>query len=75
VRYSRSGLGDKIMGETEKTSLIQRAINKVREINERYKTRKIKMSRGVKIAMLFLRLYLLFLVVILVYKFATTVKG
>ena len=63
------------MGETEKIGLIQRAINKVREINERYKTPKIKMSRGVKIAMLFLRLYLLFLVVILVYKFATTVKG
>jgi hypothetical protein len=63
------------MGETEKTGLIRRAINKVREINERYKTPKIKMSRGVKIAMLFLRLYLLFLVVILVYKFATTVKG
>jgi hypothetical protein len=63
------------MGETEKTGLLQRAINKVREINERYKTPKIKMSRGVKIAMLFLRLYLLFLVVILVYKFVTTVKG
>jgi hypothetical protein len=63
------------MTENEKTGLIQRAINKIKEINERYRTPKIKMSRGVKIAMLFLRLYLLFLVVILVYKFATTISG
>jgi hypothetical protein len=62
------------MGENEKTGLIQRAINKVREINERYRTPKIKMSRGVKIALVFLRLYLLFLVVILIYKFVTTVN-
>jgi hypothetical protein len=63
------------MGENEKTGLIQRAINKVREINERYRTPKIKMSRGVKIALVFLRLYLLFLVVILIYKFVTTING
>jgi hypothetical protein len=63
------------MSENEKTGLIQRARNKVREINERYKTPKIKMSRGVKYAMLFLRLYLLFLVAVLAYKFATTVMG
>ena len=63
------------MGENEKTGLIQRAINKVREINEKYKTPKIRMSRGVKIALVFLRLYLLFLVVILIYKFITTING
>jgi hypothetical protein len=63
------------MGENEKTDLIHRAINKVREINERYRTPKIKMSRGVKIALVFLRLYLLFLVVILIYKFVTTING
>ncbi len=63
------------MSENEKTSLIQRARNKIREINEKYKTPKIKMSRGVKYAMLFLRLYLLFLVIVLAYKFATTVMG
>ncbi len=63
------------MGENEKQSLIQRARNKVREINERYKTPKIKMSPGVRYAMLFLRLYLLFLVAVLIFKFATTVMG
>jgi hypothetical protein len=63
------------MGENEKTDLIHRAINKVREINERYRTPKIKMSKGVKIALVFLRLYLLFLVVILIYKFVTTING
>ena len=63
------------MSENEKTGLIQRAIRKIREINEKYKTPKIRMSRGVKIAMVFLRLYLLFLVVILIFKFITTVNG
>ena len=47
----------------------------MREINEKYRTPKIKMSRGVKYAMLFLRLSLLFLVMVLVYKFATTIIG
>jgi hypothetical protein len=63
------------MSEQEKkTGLIQRARNKVAEINERYRTPRIKMSRGVKIALLVLRLYLLFLVVILAYKFITTLS-
>jgi cell division septal protein FtsQ len=63
------------MSEQEKrTGLIQRARNKVAEINERYRTPRIKMSRGVKIALLALRLYLLFLVVILAYKFITTLS-
>ena len=63
------------MGEQEKkTGLIQRARNKIAEINERYRTPRIKMSRGVKIALLVLRLYLLFLVVILGYKFITTLS-
>ncbi len=63
------------MGENNKDGVIQRARNKIREINERYRTPKIKMSRGVKIALLFLRFYLLFLVVILAYKFATSLGG
>jgi hypothetical protein len=63
------------MSENEKIGFLRRARNKVREINERYKTPKIRMSRGVKIAMLFLRMYLLFLVVILIYKFVTTING
>ena len=60
------------MSENRKEGPIARARNKIREINEKYRTPKIKVSRGVKIALLFLRLYLLFLVVILAYKFATS---
>jgi hypothetical protein len=65
-----------MMGEQEKKpGLIRRARNKVAEINERYRTPRIRMSRGVKVALLMLRLYLLFLVVILAYKFITSVNG
>ena len=64
------------MGEQEKKpGLIRRARNKVAEINERYRTPKIHMSRGVKYALLFLRFYLLVLVVILIYKFITTIAA
>jgi hypothetical protein len=49
--------------------------NKVHEINVRYKTPKIHQSRAVKLALLMLRVYLLLLVVLLVYKFAVTIKG
>jgi cell division septal protein FtsQ len=56
----------------KKPNILERARNKVAEINEKYRTPKIRMSRGVKIALLILRLYLLFLVVILTYKFITS---
>lgn len=48
-------------------------ISKVREINHKYAHPRIQMSGGVKLALLFLRIYLLFLVVLLAYKFATLV--
>jgi hypothetical protein len=44
---------------------------KVREINKRYETPSIEMSRGVKFALLSLRVYLITLVGLLVYKFIT----
>ena len=46
-------------------------IGKIREINQRYSKPRIKMSSGVGFALLMLRLYLIFLVLILVYKFIT----
>ncbi|MCX6643251.1 MAG: hypothetical protein NTV15_07670 [Candidatus Bathyarchaeota archaeon] len=58
--------------QDKKPGIFERARNKVAEINEKYRTPKIRMSRGVKIALLILRLYLLFLVVILSYKFITS---
>ena len=46
-------------------------IGKIREINRRYAKPRIKMSRGVRFALLMLRLYLIFLVLILAYRFIT----
>ena len=45
--------------------------NKIREINKKYEKPRITMSRGVKIALLFLRIYLILLVLLLGYKFWT----
>jgi hypothetical protein len=44
-------------------------IRKIREINHRYSKPHIEMSRGVKLSLLALRIYLLFLVALIVYKF------
>jgi hypothetical protein len=44
---------------------------KVREINKRYETPGIEMSRGVKFALLCLRLYLITLIGLSLYKFIT----
>jgi len=41
----------------------------IHEINERYKHPKIKMTPMVKISLLALRLYLLFMLALLLYKF------
>jgi hypothetical protein len=48
--------------------------DKITEINQKYATPRIKMSRGVKIALLFLRVYLVLLVVLLGYKFWTLLR-
>jgi hypothetical protein len=45
--------------------------NKIHEINKKYEKPRITMSRGVKIALLFLRIYLILLVLLLGYKFWT----
>ena len=52
-------------------SVIRGWTDKITEINQKYATPRIKMSRGVKIALLFLRVYLVLLVVLLGYKFWT----
>jgi hypothetical protein len=49
-------------------------IDKIREINKKYKNPRITMSRSVKIALMFLRIYLLLLVLLLSYKFWTLLK-
>jgi len=45
--------------------------DKIHEINKKYEKPRITMSRGVRLALLFLRLYLILLVLLLGYKFWT----
>jgi hypothetical protein len=48
--------------------------DKIHEINKKYETPRIKMSRSVRVALLLLRLYLVLLVLLLGYKFWTLLK-
>ncbi|HXZ23995.1 MAG TPA: hypothetical protein VEH08_04600 [Methanomassiliicoccales archaeon] len=43
------------------------------DITDKYRTPRIKMTRATKIALLALRLYLIFIIGILIYKFFTSV--
>jgi hypothetical protein len=43
------------------------------DISRKYKEPKIKMTKGVRLALLMLRVYLILMIVILVFKFVTTV--
>jgi hypothetical protein len=52
---------------------LARLVRKFRSINARYQTPRIAMSRGVRLALLVLRVYLVLLVGLLLYKFATLV--
>ena len=56
-------------------SMLRNSTGKIRSINQRYAKPQIKLSRGAAFALLFLRLYLIFLVVLLGYKFYTIVAG
>jgi hypothetical protein len=55
-------------------SVIRGWTDKIHEINKKYQTPRIKMSRSVRIALLCLRLYLVLLVLLLGYKFWTLLK-
>ncbi len=47
---------------------------KIAQINNKYKKPRIQMSRAVKFSLLLLRLYLIFLVLLLAYKFSTLIR-
>ena len=49
-------------------------LNTVRSINRKFAEPQIKMTRWVKFSLLSLRLYLIFLVGILVYRFITLLR-
>jgi hypothetical protein len=65
---------DRIFGERI-GSFIHESTGKIRSINQRYATPTIKLSGAAKFALLLLRLYLIFLVLLLVYKFWTVIHG
>jgi hypothetical protein len=48
---------------------LKRLFRKIEEINQRYREPRIEMSPAVKTSLLFLRVYLLVLVCLMVYKF------
>ena len=50
-------------------------ITRVRQINARYRHPQVKMTPGVKTALLLLRVYLILLLGILAFKFITLVAG
>jgi hypothetical protein len=50
---------------------LRRQYSLVAEINRKYATPRITMSRWVRLSLLFLRLYLIFLVILLGYRFLT----
>jgi len=55
------------------STVITDAVNKVRAINRRYAHPRLAMSKSTLVALLCLRVYLLTLVGLLVYKFVTVV--
>jgi hypothetical protein len=58
----------------EKLYLLKRPIEKIREINRRYSKPRIKLSRGVKFSLLMLRLYLVAIVLLLLFKLITLIR-
>ena len=49
-------------------------VEAIREINRKYKTPRIKVTRMVSISLFMLRLYLIAMIVLLFYKFITVVS-
>ncbi|MGA2614543.1 MAG: hypothetical protein ABSG38_13985 [Spirochaetia bacterium] len=56
-------------------AFFSRRFSKIREINRRYAGHHVTMTPAVKVALLFLRIYLLALVGILVFKFFMILAG
>ncbi len=55
------------------SEFLRTRFSKFREINEKYRTPRIKTTKAVSIALLMLRLYLFLLIGILFFKFITTI--
>jgi hypothetical protein len=55
-------------------NILSSSYAKIREINKKYETPSIEMSRWVKLSLLILRLYLFTLIGLTLYKFITLLK-
>jgi hypothetical protein len=64
---------EKYDGHVEK-NIVQGWIGKVKEINQKYSQPRLHMTPLVKASLLALRIYLIMLVIILVYKFYLVVR-
>lgn len=56
-------------------AFLKHRFKKIHEINQRYAKPRVKMTKGVRFALIFLKFYLFFLLGILVLKFITSLKG
>jgi len=54
-------------------TMIHHQADAIRAINRKYKTPRIKMTRGVKFSLLGIRIYLIILLGILLYRFITLI--
>jgi len=68
-----TGANEKCEGHEEK-NMVQGWIGKVKEINQKYSQPRLHMTPLVKASLLALRIYLILLVLILVYKFYLVVR-
>jgi hypothetical protein len=57
------------------SNLIKGPFRKIHEINLKYQHPRIHQSKTIKVLLLMLRIYLLLSVLLLIYKFATTISG
>ncbi len=55
-------------------SYLSNAVGKIREINRRYREPKIRLSRGTKVVLMLLRIYLLALVGLLLFALVTRTR-
>ncbi len=65
---------ERVFGERI-SSILGEFTGKIRQINQKYAKPTIKLSRWAKFSLLALEIYLIFLVVLLAYKFWTIITG
>ena len=73
MKEAKDGLDERPGGES-KAGFLASQLEKFNEINRRYAAPKITMTRMVKVSLIGLKIYLIFLILVLAYKFYTLVR-